>query len=134
MCARGAKCAVTPRGARVRAQWDLVGCDEAGHVKLLTLDFNNLNGTLPRSLGSLRYLQDLDLEGNHLVGSVPSSLGALRSLLQFGLGANRLSGVLPPALCELTPIRGACRAPLQRQPASALLPLPAPIHATALYD
>ena len=32
--------------------WELVGCDAAGRVKLLTLDFNQLAGTLPRSLGA----------------------------------------------------------------------------------
>eukprot|EP01052_Picozoa_sp_SAG31_P011149 SAG31_NODE_626_length_13460_cov_14.387517_4_plen_320_part_00 len=44
--------------------WELVGCDASGRVKLLTLDFNNLVGTLPLSLGNaLTHLQDLDLEG-----------------------------------------------------------------------
>merc|ERR1712113_718268 len=74
--------------------WDLVGCDREGRVKVLALDFNNLTGTLPASLGRLRRLQDLDLEHNHVSGSLPSSIGDLSSLMQLGIGGNRLSGIL----------------------------------------
>lgn len=50
--------------------WELVGCDSTGRVKLLTLDFNNLVGVLPESLGHLTRLQDLDLEFNSLSGTI----------------------------------------------------------------
>lgn len=80
--------------------WDLVGCDGDGRVKLLTLDFNNLTGGLPTSLGNLARLQDLDLEFNALTGVVPSSLGGLKSLVQLGLGHNQFSGLLPEELCS----------------------------------
>lgn len=80
--------------------WELVGCDAEGHVKLLTLDFNNLDGELPASIGDLGRLQDLDLEGNSLRGDIPASIGRLSSsLLQLGLGSNKFSGLLPSALC-----------------------------------
>ena len=82
-------------------EWDLVGCDVDGFVKLLTLDFNNLTGTLPASLGTLQSLQDLDLEFNSLSGPVPSSLGGLSSLVQLGLGGNAFSGSLPAELCPV---------------------------------
>ena len=84
--------------------WELVGCDREGRVKILALDFNNLTGTLPSSVGLLSKLQDLDLEHNHLVGSVPSELGQLSSLVQLGLGGNQFSGRIPDEAC----------APLQR--------------------
>ena len=67
--------------------WELVGCDSEGRVKILALDFNNLVGTLPPSIGDLLRLEDLDLEFNHLHGCLPSTLGNLDSLLQIGLGA-----------------------------------------------
>ena len=80
--------------------WELVGCDHSGRVKVLALDFNNLTGVLPTSLGlSLPKLQDLDLEHNRLEGTVPSSLGNLTSLVQLGLGGNLFSGKLPSAIC-----------------------------------
>ena len=79
--------------------WQLVGCNEAGRVKTLSLSFNGLRGTLPPSVGNLAALEALDLEGNFLTGIVPSSLGGA-ALLQIGLGiSNSFSGEFPAALC-----------------------------------
>lgn len=80
--------------------WELVGCDADGYVKLLTLDFNGLNGTLPASLGDLRGLQDLDLEFNLLSGPLPSSISSLPALVQLGLGGNLFSGRFPEEMCD----------------------------------
>jgi hypothetical protein len=80
--------------------WQLVGCDEEQRVKSLSLDYTNLRGTLPASLGALSRLEALDLEGNFLSGTVPSQIGSLASLVQLGLGGtNGLSGTLPATLC-----------------------------------
>ena len=81
--------------------WELVGCDEQGRVKTLSLSFNSMVGTLPASLGAaLTRLEALDVEGNHLHGSVPSSLGQPATLVQIGLGvSNQFSGDLPETLC-----------------------------------
>ena len=47
--------------------WELVGCDDQGRVKTLSLSFNSMVGTLPASLGAaLTRLEALDVEGNHL--------------------------------------------------------------------
>ena len=82
--------------------WELVGCDGSGRVKLLTLDFNNLVGTLPESIGHLTKLEDLDLEFNLLTGGIPSALVGLNSsLLQLGLGGNQFSGLVPESLCGM---------------------------------
>ena len=81
--------------------WDLVGCDADGFVKQLTLDFNNLTGSLPPLLGSLASLQDLDLEQNALSGTLPASLANLVALTQLGLGGNQFVGALPQELCSL---------------------------------
>ena len=99
--------------------WELVGCDSAGRVKLLTLDFNGFNGTLAASLGALSMLQDLDLEGNHLHGVLPASLGSLRALRQLGLGGGSSSfdGVLPAVLCA--PLNTIVEATTDRQPGPA---------------
>ena len=88
--------------------WELVGCDAERRVKVLALDFNGLNGTLPATLGALQNLQDLDLEHNSLHGTLPGALGALPALAQLGLGGNAFSGVVPAELCApLARIRGA---------------------------
>jgi len=80
--------------------WDLVGCDGGGRVKLLTLSFNNLSGTVPASIANLTHLQDLDLEYNSLAGSVPDVSG-LKALTQLGLGGNGFTGPLPASICSV---------------------------------
>ena len=49
-------------------------------VTELVLQYNNLQGTLPSSLGKLTHLTNLDLYNNSLFGSIPSSLGNLPSI------------------------------------------------------
>ena len=109
--------------------WDLVGCDADGFVKLLTLDFNNLTGTLPTSLGALQSLQDLDLEYNNLFGTLPPSLGGLSSLVQLGLGGNAFSGLLPAEICPVLGRIQSSRGPKKPCDLSGSLyrcPLPCP--------
>lgn len=79
--------------------WDFVACDSEQKVKLLTLGFNNLTGTIPDTLAHLPRLQNLDLVFNKLEGSVPDVFGSLAGLLQLGLGGNALSGAIPDSLC-----------------------------------
>ena len=76
-------------------QWHGVICDEHWqHVQKLVLDSNNLAGTLPANLGTLRELRGLSLSGNRLTGSVPS-LAGLRRLEYLDLSRNQLTGNLP---------------------------------------
>ena len=63
--------------------WELVGCDHNGRVKVLALSFNNMTGMLPQSISKLSMLQDLDLEYNRLHGTVLHACGAwVRSWLR----------------------------------------------------
>jgi len=43
-------------------------------VTYVNLNYNNLNGRLPSSIGSLTNLTTLLLVGNHLSGNIPSSI------------------------------------------------------------
>jgi len=52
-------------------------------LRILYLDGNEFNGTIPATLGQLP-LQDLRLNNNRLTGEIPSSLGNLQSLGTFG--------------------------------------------------
>ena len=52
----------------------------ADHVTELTLQANNLSGSLPAALGDLSQLNDLDLADNQLTGAIPTSLGNLSAL------------------------------------------------------
>mgnify|MGYP001410610512 CR=1 FL=1 len=44
---------VRRRSGRDVCDWELVGCDAERRVKVLALDFNGLNGTLPSTIGQL---------------------------------------------------------------------------------
>lgn len=103
--------------------WYGVYCD-AGHVVQLSLENNQLSGTIPSELGNLLelkwlYFQENQLSGtipstlgnldlrslylydNQLSGTIPSSLGNLSNLYFLDLGTNQLEGNIPPRLGDL---------------------------------
>ncbi|KAM1010688.1 hypothetical protein ACFX2C_046139 [Malus domestica] len=71
-----------------------------GSVQLNVLDLssNNLTGTIPKELGKLTSLFDLNLGDNKLSGSVPSEIGMLTNLQHLNLAANDFSGLIPEKL------------------------------------
>lgn len=71
-------------------------------VAELTLETNNLAGSLPSELGDLTALEDLDLEENQLTGSIPIELGNLVLLEDLELNDNQLTGSIPAELGDLT--------------------------------
>src|SRR5690349_18274190 len=60
-------------------------------VYKITLGFNNLNGTIPPSLGNLKNLNTLYLPSNQLKGAIPSSIANLSNLSELTLNDNQLS-------------------------------------------
>lgn len=72
-----------------------------GHVILLTLYNNNLDGNIPQGLGNLPELTNLVLSDNHLTGSIPADLGGLSNLTSLSLYENSLSGSIPEELGNL---------------------------------
>jgi Leucine-rich repeat (LRR) protein len=73
-----------------------------GHVTFLSLEHDNLTGTLPSALSGLPYLWDFDVYGNQLTGAIPTELGSLTDLNWLGLGFNNFTGTLPSELGNLT--------------------------------
>ncbi|KAJ6806520.1 putative leucine-rich repeat receptor-like protein kinase [Iris pallida] len=71
-------------------------------VTSLDLSGNNLYGTIPRELGSLRGLMSLNLSGNHLNGEIPKEVGSMQSLVSLDLSRNDLSGAIPSTMTYLT--------------------------------
>nr|TKW37922.1 hypothetical protein SEVIR_1G080900v2 [Setaria viridis] len=71
---------------------------EIGHLKSLAelnLSFNYLSGEIPQQLCSLKNLQVLDLSSNYLTGEIPLALNELSFLAKFNISNNDLEGVIP---------------------------------------
>ncbi|NJO15267.1 MAG: hypothetical protein HC877_05835 [Thioploca sp.] len=86
-------------------QWWGVNCDN-GYVTKLYLENNNLNGSIPDSLGQLNQLQELSLSNNQLSHFIPDSLGQLRRLRILYLSGNHLESFIPNSLGNLVNLQG----------------------------
>ncbi|KNA23893.1 hypothetical protein SOVF_020500 [Spinacia oleracea] len=62
---------------------------------ILNLGHNNLSGQIPEDLAEMKNIGVMDLSHNHLSGSIPPSLGSLSSLTDMDLSYNDLSGMIP---------------------------------------
>ena len=82
-------------------EWHGVETDDEGHVTVLDLRWNDLNGTIPPELGGLSSLKELDLAGNQLTGTIPPELGSLDNLEELDLWMNELTGTIPRKLGSL---------------------------------
>lgn len=65
---------------------------------------NNLNGSLPESIGNLTNLTDLRIFrcGDQLTGPIPDSIGNLINLTYLALSSNGLDGIIPGSIGNLT--------------------------------
>jgi hypothetical protein len=70
-------------------------------VTSLSLSSNNLNGSIPSSLGKLSELNNFYLQHNKLSGNLPQSLGKLFNLINLRVEDNKLSGQIPLSLGAL---------------------------------
>ena len=69
-----------------------VSCNsDESHVIGLKLFYNQLQGTLPESMGNLTYLQTLLLAGNSISGELPQSMNQLTDLTHLDLSDNQLN-------------------------------------------
>ncbi|KAJ9702918.1 hypothetical protein PVL29_004593 [Vitis rotundifolia] len=64
--------------------------------------FNKFQGKIPKSIGNLNSLRELNLSHNNLTGHIPSSFGNLKSLESLDLSSNELIGSIPQQLTSLT--------------------------------
>ena len=62
------------------------------NIRRLNLQFNNLVGSIPDSVGYLKNLQYINLQGNHLTGNIPSTVRFLYKLETFIVGRTQLTG------------------------------------------
>ncbi|KAK2636761.1 hypothetical protein Ddye_031553 [Dipteronia dyeriana] len=67
----------------------------------LDLSRNLLTGSIPESMGEIRYLSFLDLSNNYLSGEIPSNWHNLEQLRDIDLSRNNFSGGIPSSICSL---------------------------------
>ena len=82
------------------------GSEDKFIVKKIKILFNKLNGTLPKEIGNLTNLQELDLSNNKLEGEIPKEIGNLTNLLGLFLYNNKLEGEIPKEIRKLTNLQG----------------------------
>lgn len=93
-------------------RWDGVSCGGPvyqsvlmnRHVSQIVLHDHGLHGKLPRDLGILSKLENLDVSKNYIVGEIPTELGRLTKLRFLNLSDNKLEGKLPTELSALDSI------------------------------
>ncbi len=74
----------------------------SNRVIRLTLNSNQLTGSIPTELGNLSNLDDLLLSFNQLTGSIPTELENLSNLIRLLLHSNQLTGSIPTGLGNLS--------------------------------
>lgn len=70
-------------------------------VVVMQLSYNQLTGSVPTQLGSLKKLSVLALQSNQLTGAIPASLGDLGTLTRLYLSFNHLFGSIPTKIADL---------------------------------
>ena len=87
--------------------WQGVTLNDSGRViklnmsSFVNLYSNNLNDTIPSSIGNLTDLQYLDLSYNSLYGHIPFSIGNLTNLQYLSFDSNNLTDTIPSSFSNL---------------------------------
>ena len=76
-----------------------------GQVTELDLGDNNLDGTLPSSIGDLTNLVSIELSNDNITGVIPTEIGQMTSLETILLNNNNFSGSIPASIGNLTSLR-----------------------------
>ncbi|RRT46102.1 hypothetical protein B296_00046246, partial [Ensete ventricosum] len=74
-------------------------------LRVLSLRYNALSGSLPPDLSAVSELRNLYLQENRFSGEIPPALGSLKNLIRLSLAGNQFSGEIPPELNNLTRLR-----------------------------
>ena len=83
------------------SQWYGIMTDHDGFVINISLQSNNLTGSIPEGLSGLERLISLDLSYNNLTGSIPAEIGSISNLYLIYLNFNQFSGSIPSELSNL---------------------------------
>ena len=92
------------------SEWHGVEVNEAGLVRSIILQTNNLNGPIPEEIADLQFLSWLDLSSYYggkpnKLKSLPERIGELTSLQTLSLCQSEIGGTLPEGLRHLTQLQ-----------------------------
>lgn len=85
--------------------WGGISCDFQNRVTQISLDENNMRGSIPQELRHLDKLYGLDFDSNNLVGHFPGWVGSMKYLEKLDLDRNILSGPIPEELYSSTTLQ-----------------------------
>ncbi|KAF3330227.1 putative LRR receptor-like serine/threonine-protein kinase [Carex littledalei] len=90
--------------AKEASDWDFIqSLTNCTMLDYLSLDMNNLSGSLPSAVGNLSTgLSWLTMWDNQITGEIPSEISNLANLNTLGLKGNQFSGKIPDSICQLT--------------------------------
>ncbi|PHT99184.1 hypothetical protein BC332_31791 [Capsicum chinense] len=71
-------------------------------LAVVSVNQNQLQGPIPRSLLDKQDLQFLTLSQNNFSGQIPSAVCNLKTLIMLDLGSNNLNGTIPQCLGEMS--------------------------------
>ena len=84
-------------------EWYGIFKDDEG--LLINLQYNNLNGKLPKEIGNLTDAYLVYLLGNQLSGEIPKEIGNLSKLKYLNLNSNNLTGAIPDEIGDMVNLR-----------------------------
>jgi Leucine-rich repeat (LRR) protein len=70
-------------------------------VTSIELDANNMEGTIPASIGNLTAMEEIDLSYNKLSGIIPISIGNFKAATSINFSENKLTGTIPVQISNL---------------------------------
>ena len=86
--------------------WYGVYCDESeSKVVALSLNYNNVTGSIPASIADLSNATTIELQGNALTGLIPTEIASLTPLEHLDLAYNQLNGTIPAAIGSLVNLK-----------------------------
>ncbi len=81
------------------------GIGDLEQLTVLSLNDNQISGNIPLELGSLKNLQLLFLSNNQFTGEIPAEIGGMQQLKELVLRKNQLDGTLPSQITQLSELR-----------------------------
>lgn len=86
-------------------EWFGVSCNKAKRVTKVVMKHNALTGPLPAEVFELPYLVQLSLDHNQLDGTISSNIGNLKQLQILELDDNFMTGALPQSLYSISALK-----------------------------